>query len=168
MAKVFGAAGVANADPIDTTLSCQGTALDKTITVASSTHMDNLQQYFTVGTAESGSTHYPKNEIVRYVRHTSKVAHIVGEASDGGLRFTHASGTAVSNADNVFTVVFGGPRSLAKVYQPSVGPFGTVVGPKLDGIADQFVTLAYKFYGAYGIVAQNRILRAEVSSSVQA
>ncbi len=167
-AKVFGAAGVANADPIDTPLSCQGTALDQTITVASSTHMDNLQQYFTVGTAESGSTHYPMNEIVRYVRHTSKVAHIVGEASDGGLRFTHASGTAVSNADNVFTIVFGGPRSLAKVYQPSVGPFGTVVGPKMDGIADQFVTLAYKFYGAYGIVAQNRILRAEVSSSVQA
>ena len=167
-AKVFGTAGAANADPIATTLSCQGTALDSTITVASTTHMDNLQQYFTVGTAESGSTHYPQNEIVRYIRHTSGVSHIVGEASNAGLRFTHASGVAVSNSDNVYTIVMGGPRSLAKVYQPSVGPFGTVVGPKLDGIVDQFVTLGWKFYGAYGIIAENRILRAEVSASAQA
>ena len=167
-AKVFGAAGAANADPVATTLACQGTALDKTITVSSSTHMDNLGQYFTVGTAETGDTHYPANEIVRYVMHTSAVAHIVGEASNGGLRFTHAAATAVSNADNVFTIVMGGPQSLAKVYQPSIGPYGTVVGPKMDGIVDQFVTLGWKFYGNYGIISQNRIVRAEVSSSVQA
>ena len=167
-AKVFGAAGAANDDPVATTLSCQGTALDKTITVASVTHLDNYDRYFTVGTAETGSTHYPTNEIVRYISHATGVATIIGEASNGGLRFTHASGTAVSNADNVFTIVIGGPRSLAKVYQPSIGPFGTVVGPKKDGIVDQFVTLGWKFYGQYGIISQNRILRIEVSSSVQA
>jgi hypothetical protein len=84
------------------------------------------------------------------------------------LRFEHASAANVSNADNVYTIVFGGPASLAKIYQPSVGPFGTVVGPKMDGIVDQFVTLGWKFYGQYGIIAENRILRGEVSSSVQA
>jgi hypothetical protein len=59
--------------------------------------------------------------------------------------------------------VFGGPKSLAKVYQPSVGEFGMPVGPKKDGILDQFWTLGWKFYGQYGIISQNRILRAEVT-----
>jgi hypothetical protein len=167
-AKVFGAAGVANTDPVATTLSAQAQALQKTILVTSSNHMDNGQQYWTIGTAETGSTHYPMNEIVRYISHVTSVATIVGEASNGGLRFEHASAANVSNADNVYTIVFGGPASLAKIYQPSVGPFGTVVGPKMDGIVDQFVTLGWKFYGQYGIIAENRILRGEVSSSVQA
>jgi len=167
-AKVFGAAGAANDDPVATTLTCQGTALDKTITVGSVTHLDNWGKYMTVGTAETGSTHYPTNEIVRYISHAAGVMTIVGEGANGGLRFTHATGVAVSNADNVFTIVMGGPQSLAKVYQPSVGPYGTVVGPKMDGVVDQFVTLGWKFYGNYGILAQNRIVRAEVSSSVQA
>ena len=167
-AKVFGAAGAANADPIDTTLSSIGHALATHIHAASHTHMDNTDQYFTIGTAETGSTHYPKNEIVRFISHVTSICTIVGEASNGGLRFLQASGTAVSNADNVYTIVMGGPKSLAKVYQPSVGPFGKTVGPKLDGIVDQFVTLGWKFYGQYGIIAQNRILRAEVSASAQA
>ena len=171
-AKVFGGAGAdAAADSIvATTLACQAEALDTTITVACSLHLDGVSTYYTIGTEETGSTHYPKNEIVRYISHTdsSKVCQIVGEGPNGGLRFTHASGTSLRSADNVYTIVMGGPRSLAKVYQPSVGPFGTVVGPKKDGIVDQFVTLGWKFYGQYGIIAQNRILRAEVSSSVQA
>ena len=168
-AKTFAFAGANRSvsDVVETTLKCQGTALDKTITVCSTTHLDNVNIYFGIGTEETDSTHYPKNEIVRFISHVSGVMTIVGEGANGGLRFTHATGEAVSNSDNVYTIVFGGPRSLAKVYQPSVGPFGTVVGPKMDGIVDQFVTLGWKFYGQYGIISQNRILRAEVSSSVQ-
>jgi N4-gp56 family major capsid protein len=167
-AKVFGGAGAPNDNIVNTTLACQGTALDKTITVASSTHMDNFDLYYTIGTEETGSTHYPMNEIVRYISHVSKVATIVGEGPNGGLRFTHATSTAVRNDDNVYTIVLGGPESLVKIYQPSVGPYGTVVGPKRDGLVDQFVSLGWKFYGGYAIFAQNRIVRAEVSSSVQA
>jgi N4-gp56 family major capsid protein len=169
-AKVFGSAGVVRTDNvIATTLACHATALDKTITVACALHMDTtLDTYFTIGTEETGSTHYPTNEIVRLISHVSGVMTIVGEAANGGIRFDHAPAIAVANKDNVYTIVFGGPKSLAKVYQPSVGPFGTVVGPKMDGIVDQFVTLGWKFYGQYGIVAQNRLLRAEVSASAQA
>jgi N4-gp56 family major capsid protein len=169
-AKVFGGAGANSAadNIVATTLACQADALATTVTVASGEHMDANVLYYTIGTEESGSTHYPKNEIVRYISHVSLVATIVGEGPNGGLRFTHAKDTAFRSASNVYTIVMGGPRSLAKVYQPSVGPFGTVVGPKKDGIVDQFVSLGWKFYGQYGIIAQNRILRAEVSSSVQA
>jgi len=170
-AKVFGAAGVdtSSGSVIDTTLACHATALDTSITVTCVLHLDTaMNEYFTVGTEETGSTHYPDNEIVRFISHAAGVMTIVGEAANGGIRFAHTSSAAVRNADNVYTIVFGGPKSLAKVYQPSVGPFGTVVGPKMDGIVDQFVTLGWKFYGQYGIVSQNRLLRAEVSASAQA
>ena len=169
-AKVFGGAGAdCAADSIvATTLACQADALATSVTVAAGEHMDGKAVYYTIGTEETGSTHYPTNEIVRYISHAALVATIVGEGPNGGLRFTHASGSSFRSASNVYTIVMGGPRSLAKVYQPSVGPFGTVVGPKKDGIVDQFVTLGWKFYGQYGIIAQNRILRAEVSASVQA
>ena len=168
-AKVFGGAGMdSSADNIvNTTLACQADALATTVTVADGEHMDGTVLYYTIGTEETGSTHYPQNEIVRYISHTALVATIVGEAANGGLRFTHATTDRFRSASNVYTIVMGGPRSLAKVYQPSVGPFGMVVGPKKDGLVDQFVSLGWKFYGQYGIIAQNRILRAEVSSSVQ-
>ncbi len=169
-AKVFGGAGENSAADsiVATTIACQADALATTVTVTAGEHMDGKALYYTIGTEETGSTHYPKNEIVRYVSHSALVATIVGEGANGGLRFTHPALTPFRSASNVYTIVMGGPRSLAKVYQPSVGPFGTVVGPKLDGIVDQFVTLGWKFYGQYGIIAQNRILRAEVASSVQA
>jgi N4-gp56 family major capsid protein len=167
-AKVFGGAGADNAEAISTTLQCQTLALDKTFKVAAHSKMHYGAQYYTIGCEETGSTHYATNEIVRFISHETSVCTMVGEAANGGLRFPHVTGAVVNNADNVFTIVFGGPISLAKIYQPSVGPFGTVVGPKMDGIVDQFVTLGWKFYGNYGIMAENRVLRAEVSASAQA
>jgi len=90
---------------------------------------------------------------------------VAGEGSNGGLRFDHAHGVAVSNDDNVGTVVFGGPESLMKVYDPQVGEFGAVVGPKKEGLLDQFVSLAWKWYGAYARPIENRIIRQEVAFS---
>ena len=166
-AKVFGSAGADNDDVVATTLASAATALDKTIVLSTVTHLDSsMNQFWTIGTEETASTHYPKNERVWAVSHATGTVTIVGEASNGGLRFDHASGTAVRNADSVYTIVFGGPRSLAKVFQPSVGEFGMPVGPKVDGTLDQFVSLGWKFYGGYGVIAQNRLLRAEVSSSL--
>lgn len=168
-AKVFGAAGVDNDDVVATTLQTQAAALQKDISLATVTHLDSsMDQYWTIGTEETGSTHYPQNEIVRSISHAAGIVTIVGEGANGGLRFTHASGTAVRNADNVYPIVFGGPQSLVKLYQPSVGEYGMMVGPKVDGLVDQFISLGWKFYGGYSILSQNRIVRAEVSSSLQA
>ena len=168
-AKVFGGAGAdAGDNVIETTLQTQAAALQKTISLATVKHLDStMDEYWTIGTEETGSTHYPQNEIVRAISHATGIVTIVGEGPNGGLRFTHAATTPVRNADNVYTIVFGGPQSLVKLYQPSVGEFGTVVGPKVDGLVDQFISLGWKFYGGYSILSQNRIVRAEVSSSFQ-
>jgi hypothetical protein len=161
---VFGAAGADNADAIATTLVSAVSALDHTLNVATTTHLNSsMNQWWTIGTEETDSTHYPKNERVYAVSYSGSIVSIIGEAGNSGFRFDHDAGAGVRNADSVYTIVFGGPKSLAKVYQPSVGEFGMPVGPKKDGILDQFWTLGWKFYGQYGIISQNRILRAEVT-----
>jgi len=168
-AKVFGSAGADNDDVIASTLVSAVSALDHTLNIATTTHLDSsMNQWWTIGTEETDSTHYPKNELVYAVSYNGSIVTVIGEASNGGFRFDHAAGTAVRNADNVYTIVFGGPESLVKIYQPSIGEFGMPVGPKKDGTVDQFWTLGWKFYGNYGLPVQNRILRAEVAATADA
>jgi hypothetical protein len=66
----------------------------------------------------------------------------------------------------VYPVLYGGPGSLVKVFASEVGEFGQVIGPKEDGLANQWQSLAWKFYGGYGRVAENRLARGEYSSSL--
>ncbi len=167
-AKVFGGAGIDHADVCATTLSSAASALDKTITVTASTHIDS-GEWITIGTEETGSTHYATNERVQVINESSaKVFNIVGEGPNGGLRFDHASGTAVRNADSVYTIVVGGPMSLAKVYATSVGEYGQIIGPRKDGTVDQWTELGWKWYGGYGRIKESGIVRAEVTVSAEA
>jgi hypothetical protein len=92
----------------------------------------------------------------------------VGAGANGGLRFDHANGEAVNNSDNVYPVAFGSPFSLVKVFANEVGEFGQLVGPKVDGLAEQWQSLAWKWYGGYGRYSENRIARGEYSSSLDA
>lgn len=163
-AKVFWGAGAANGSAIETTLSGAENALDTSIVVASATNID-VGDRLLIGTHETGNTHYATNEIVTVTSVVSTTIGIAGEGANGGLRFDHPLGAAVSNDDSVATVVFGGPESLMKVYDPQVGEFGEVVGPKKEGLLDQFVTLGWKWYGAYDRPIENRIIRQEVSLS---
>ena len=91
---------------------------------------------------------------------------LVGGGSNGGLKYDHASGTGINNNDSVYTCLFGGPKSIAKVYAPDIGEFGEVVGPKRDGLLDQFVSLGWKWHGAYAIMNENWLTRWEGSSSL--
>jgi N4-gp56 family major capsid protein len=168
-AKVFGGAGLALTDPgsaVFYTLTSSVNALDKTLILSTASHLDTpTNKWFTIGTRETDDTHYPMNERVRYISHATKVVTFIGEGANGGLRFDHAAGTWVGNATDVFTIVFGGPTSLAKVYEPSVGEYGQIVGPRRDGLVDQWVSLGFKWYGNYGRMSESWLLRAEVASS---
>lgn len=168
-AKVFGAAGADNGSNAATTLSSAANALAKQIVVAADTNI-TAGLYLTIGTEETGNTHHAVNELVRVSADYSSgtTIDIIGEGANGGLRFDHASGIAVRNADNVYPAVFGSRGSLIKVFANEVGEFGETVGPKDDGILNQFTSLGWKFYGGYGLVAENYIARGEYSSSLQA
>jgi N4-gp56 family major capsid protein len=162
-AKVFWGGGAANTSAIETTIATSAVnALATTIVVAANTNMD-VGDRVMIGSHETGSTHYPTNEIVTITGVNSTTITVAGEGANGGLRFDHPVGAAVSNDDNVATIVFGGPESLMKVYDPQIGEFGEVVGPKKEGILDQFTTLGWKWYGNYARPIENRIARYEVA-----
>jgi N4-gp56 family major capsid protein len=166
-AKVFGGAGADRADVINTSFISALSALDKTLKVSTTTHLDSsgANQWWTIGSEETANTHYPKNERIWVTSYTTSVVTFIGEGANGGLRFDHPTTDIARNAYTAYPIVFGGPQSLAKVYQPSIGEYGMVVGPKRDGLVDQFVSLGWKYYGGYGRIRENNVLRAEVSSS---
>lgn len=161
-AKTFYSAGANNASAIGTTLSAASNALDKTITVAANTNID-VGDWVTIGTLETGDTHYATNERAQVVSVSGTTIGVSGEGANGGLRFDHASGATVSNADSVGTVVFGGPKSLAKVYDPKVGEYGQVLPPKRVGALDHVYQLGWKFYGNYARWNESMLLRKEVA-----
>lgn len=168
-AKVFGAAGADNASAMNTgsgyTLSSAASALDTTINVTTATNIAS-GRFLTIGTEETANTHYDDNERVKQVSGTTASV-IVGQGSNGGLRFDHVTGTVYNN-DSVYPVAYGSPFSLVKVYAMEVGEFGEIVGPIKSGSVEQWQSLGYKWFGAYGRIAENYLIRGEYSSSLDA
>jgi len=167
-AKVFGGAGADNGTSMNTgtgyTFSSAASALDKTINVTTATNI-SAGRFLSLGTEETANTHYDTNERVKYVSGTT-AAVIVGSGANGGLRFDHPTSDYVINNDSVYPVAYGSPKSLVKVFASEVGEFGEVVGPMKDGTAEQWTSLAWKWFGGYGRMAENYLIRGEYSSSL--
>ena len=166
-AKAFYAAGAANGTAVDTTLASAAEALAKTVEVSADTNIAAGQRVL-IGTTETANTFYPMNEIVEVLSISGTTVTIAGSGPNGGLMYDHAAGVEFTNADPVYTVAYGGPMSIAKVYASDIGEYGQVVGPKVSGLADQFVSLAWKWYGGYGRISESWLVRGEYSSSMDA
>ncbi len=166
-AKMFYGGGAANASAIETTLNGDVNALATTFVATANTNMD-AGDFIMVGTHETGDTHYPTNERVQITNVNGTTITISGSGPNGGFRYDHASGEAVSNDDSVAAVVFGGPRSLAKIYDPAVGEYGEILPPKRVGALDHIFQLGWKFYGNYARWNESQIYRAEVAVGADA
>jgi N4-gp56 family major capsid protein len=166
-AKMFYGGGAANGSAIETTLNGAVSALAKTVVVAANTNID-VGDFVMIGTHETGDTHYPTNERVQVVSVASTTIGVSGSGPNGGLRYDHAHGDAVSNDDSVASVVFGGPRSLAKVYDPITGEYGEVLPPDKVGALKHIFQLGWKWYGNYSRWNESYLLRREVSVSADA
>lgn len=167
-AKVFYGMGAANAGPYGSNIGTAVSALATAFTTTGDTASVSNGAWINIGTVETGDTHGYNRERVRYVSRANNAITIIGEGANGGFRFAHAAGTPVNNNDSVYTIVIGGPDSLVKVYAPEVGEFGTIVGPKKEGILDQWDQLGWKWYGGYGRLRENGLVRMEVSVSNEA
>lgn len=165
-AKVFFGAGADNGTAGDYALSAAANALDKTLSITTATNVAS-GRWLNLGTEETANTFYDTNERVKHISGTT-TSTIVGSGANGGIRFDHVITDHVNNNDSVYPVVFGVPGSLVKVFASEVGAFGQLVGPKFDGIANQWQSLAWKFYGGYGRVGENRLVRGEYSTSLEA
>lgn len=166
-AHVFlGAGATCTAGSLSEATTAAISAGDVTLTVAAGTHADDAHFVNLLDGVETSTTLYPSNEQVEYVSGTTTIT-FVGSAPDGGARFAHDSGITVNNSDNVYTVVYGGPQTLVKAFVPAVGEFGEVVGPRKGGLLDQFGHIGWKWYGAYELVAENRMIRGEYTTSFE-
>lgn len=168
-AKAFYGAGADNATNVATTLNGATNPLALSLVTAGDVSANiTAGKLWMVGTEETGSTNHPTNERFKVQSASTVTLTVTGMGENGGMRYAHVSGEAVRNADTVYTIVFGGPASLVKLYDPGTGEFGKVVGPKIDGLADQWASVAWKFYGGYGRITENRIVRGEYSASFDA
>jgi len=165
-AKAFWGAGAANAAAVDTTIGAATVEFATSIAVTDTDLAAGAIGF--IGTVETGNTHYATNERVIVQAYTAGTATVSGEAENGGLRHPHASGSVFSTDDSVYPVVWGGPSSIMKMFDAGTGEFGTIVGPRKDGLLDQFGSIGWKWYGNYGRIAQSWILRGEYSSSLEA
>jgi N4-gp56 family major capsid protein len=173
-AKVFGAAGADNASNWADLLGAAVTPLATTYTSTNTATNSAYGLFNWVGSEETSTltdagTFYPKNEPVKYVSgSTGTSVTIIGQGSNGGFKYSHTTSEYARNADSVYPVLFAGPKSLVKVFATNVGENGMTVGPKVDGLLDQFNSLGWKYYGGYGIISQNYLLRFECSTSYEA
>ena len=143
---LYGAGLSTGGNTIATTLASAAARLARTIALGSSTNIAAGQWLNIIDGRETSSTFYPGNERVKCVGGTSTAYVIVGEGPNGGLRYSHAAGATVDDYDSVHTVLFGGPQSLVKVWAPEIGEFGELVGPKKQGLADQWTSFAWKWF----------------------
>jgi N4-gp56 family major capsid protein len=164
-AKVLWGAGVANASAIATTTTAASKALDKVIYATVNTDM-HVGDHIMIGTIESSTTFYGTNEYATIISVSSLTIGVVGMGHNGGLRYAHASGATISNADNVAAVIFAGKGSLKKIYDTNTGEFGTVVGPYLDGAVRQWANLGWKWRGNYGRISESWLLRQECALGI--
>ena len=164
-AKKFYGSGTANSS-VSQTLSVDKKAGATTISLAADTNVA-VGQWITIGTVESAAVEYPTTEIAKIVAGSASPWTIVGGGINGGLKYFHGAGESVVDNDTVHAVVFFGKNSIGKVYSPEDGAMGRALPPKTTGLLDQFETAAWKFFGGYGRVAENRLLRMECATSLK-
>jgi hypothetical protein len=168
-AKGFWGAGAAAATPVATTLGAAANPGDTTITVASGTGIAVGMWLAIQDAAEPGNTWSDSNELfmVTGVSGTSITGFALdpGPGDAAGLRFAHASGAAVTNANSVYPIPVFGPNSVTKAASDWTGPYGeTVVTGPFDRLG-RFLT-----FGWYGIEGYSRtrnawLFRGEVGAS---
>lgn len=167
--KVFIGQGAACSTTYVTTIASAITALDKTVTGTTSTSLAAGHKWLNIiDTAETSNTHVRTNERVWLSSNSGAVATIVGTGSNGGFRFDHAAGVALTASDSVYPVAYGSPVSLACMYDSVTGKWGTVVHKPEQGLLNQWTSLGGKFYGGYGRWAENFLIRGEYTASSDA
>jgi N4-gp56 family major capsid protein len=167
-AKAFYGAGAAPASAVATSLAAATVGGASSFTVADASNI-TVGQWLNIGTAETGNTWYDTNELfyVTGINGTTITgfAFEPGPGSSGGLRYAHASGTAVTNNNSVYPMVFLGPESIVKVYSDATGPLGeTVVTGPFDKL-QRFLTFGWYLIAGWNRAREAWLFRGECGSS---
>lgn len=143
-----------------TTITADAAAGATTIVVADATGLA-AGNYITLGTVESGTTvrHTTEQLMITAVDSltlTFKAGGSEGVVGDGGLKFAHASGSAVVEAPNVAAIPILGPESAVIAFAQDVGWEGEVAlewSP--TQLPKRFINHSWYWVGGAKIVDQN-------------
>jgi len=168
-AKGFWGAGAAQTTPVATTLASAANPGDTQITVASGTGITAGMWLAIQDASEPGNTWSDSNELFMVTSVAGAV--ITGFALDpgpgdaAGLRFAHAVGAAVTNANSVYPIPVFGPNSVTKAASDWTGPYGeTVVTGPFDRLG-RFLTFGWYGIEGYARTRNAWLFRGEVGAS---
>lgn len=179
-AKVFFGAGANFDTDVDNQLNTASVRLAESIVTASDVSSDVAKgMFWTIGTIETGNTFYPMNERFIPLSGSTTTITLSGTAPNGGLRYDHSTSSDIIANDSVYSVLFAGPESLVRLYatdpangdpdaRPAPGVKGAaIVGPLKTGLAHQWDSLAWKWWGGYGRISEHRLYRYECTVSYE-
>ena len=164
-AKIFQGAGstkVASSDNLSNAVNAGATTIAVSTALTSGTGT-----YLTIGTRETTANGEQTNIETVYAAALSSAMAIQGGAPNGGLLFDHSSDTPVGAYNQVHAVVVFGANSIMKVHD-SGGANPQILAPEMgEGLLDQWDNFRWRWYGGFGVHAQNRLYRIEVGSNRQ-
>ncbi len=162
-AKVFYGAGANFDTDVDSQVDTASVRLAETLVLADDVSSNVAKgMFWTVGTIETGNTFYPMNERFVPLSASTYTITLSGQSPNGGLMYDHSTSSDVVANDSVYSVLFCGPESLVRLYavdpangdpdaRPAPGVKGAaIVGPLKTGLAHQWDSLAWKWWGGYG------------------
>lgn len=166
-AKIFSGAGSSLAMDVNS-LGADAAPGSTQVSVSSATSSDAIGDYITIGPIES--TALGESAVTEVVFRGSGTTGgssfgLVGAGANGGLKYAHSSGDAVTHANQVYASVFMGMDALMKVYAGEWLENGQVLPPEVSGLTKQFNTMAWHWYGGYARKAENRLVRIEHAGS---
>ena len=164
-AKIFQGAGstkVASSDNLSNAVNAGATTIAVSTAISSGTGT-----YLTIGTRETTVNGEQTNVETVYAAALSSAMAIAGGAPNGGLLFDHSSDSPVGAYNQVHAVVVFGAESIMKVFASDIGANPQLLPPKVDGSLDQWDMAEWRWYGGFGVRAQNRLYRLEVGSNRQ-
>jgi N4-gp56 family major capsid protein len=174
-AKAFWGEGAApSSGAVATTLAAPANPGDTNIKVADVTNITVGKWLAIRDAAEPGNTWTDTNELF-FVTNVGTAgasgsgvdgfAFDPGPGDGGGLRYAHATGTAVNNNSSVYPFPILGPESLIKVASSLTGPFGeTVITPSIDHLG-RFLALGWYLIAGWGRPRAGWLHRGECGAS---
>jgi len=166
-AKIFHGAGssfgtASSAETLANAVAAGGTTMEV------SSALDGVGSgYVCLGTIETTANGENTLAETVWVASSGVAIAIAGGAPNGGMIYDHSSDTAVTANRQVHAVVVFGANSLMKVHDAAIGPNPQLMPPKVDGLLDQWDSAQWRWFGGFGIRAQNGLYRIEVASNRQ-
>jgi N4-gp56 family major capsid protein len=147
-----------------TTLTAAANKGATTIAVADGTGL-SAGNYATIGTLETESVNPGSNLEQVYIvssNASSGAATLTiranGVADDFGLRFNHAAGESVVEADNVAAIPLIGKNSLLGVYGSDTGKYGKALERDDIDIMKRIKHYGWYWFGGVGVIQKNIVL----------